>query len=77
MAMSPRLSKDNIYEALRTIDITNIQQDLSQSTVWSTPVKGQSSSIISLASPSIPYASPTRNRSSQSSTCNPATPGTV
>ncbi|CAF1635646.1 unnamed protein product, partial [Adineta ricciae] len=51
---SPRLTTDSLYAALRTMDITNLEQNRDHSnpsTVWSTPVKGQ-------LSPSIPYASP-------------------
>ena len=44
--MSPRLPKDNIYTALRTIDITDHQQNISQSIIRSTPAKGQSSQSI-------------------------------
>jgi hypothetical protein len=56
--MSPRLSKDNIYAALRTIDIAGFQQNINQSSIWSTPVKEQSSPSIPYGSPSIPYRSP-------------------
>ncbi|CAF1690830.1 unnamed protein product, partial [Adineta ricciae] len=51
---SPQLATDSIYTALRTMEFTNSERNADHSnpsTVWSTPVKGQSS-------PSIPYASP-------------------
>ncbi|CAF3731674.1 unnamed protein product, partial [Rotaria sordida] len=47
----PRLSQDNIYAALRTIDLTGLAENINKSPVWSTPIKQQ-------LSPSIPYASP-------------------
>ncbi|CAF1420576.1 unnamed protein product [Rotaria sordida] len=45
----PRLSEDNIYAALRTIDLTGLAENINKSPVWSTPIKQQ-------LSPSIPYA---------------------
>ncbi|CAF1459663.1 unnamed protein product [Rotaria sordida] len=62
---SPRLSKDNIYTALHTIDITDFQQNINQSNTWSTPVKEQLSSSISqvYASPKRFLQTPTHNRS--------------
>ncbi|CAF4116453.1 unnamed protein product [Rotaria sordida] len=54
----PRLSQDNIYAALRTIDLTGLAENINKSPVWSTPIKQQ-------LSPSIPYASPLLNKSLQ------------
>ncbi|CAF4692007.1 unnamed protein product, partial [Rotaria sp. Silwood2] len=53
----PRLSQDNIYAALRTIDLTGLAENINKSPVWSTPIKQQ-------LSPSIPYASPSISSSS-------------
>ncbi len=53
-----RKSQDNIYTALRTIDLTGFVENVCQSPVWATPVKQQLSPSISYASPSIPYSSP-------------------
>jgi len=50
--MSPKLSNDNIYAAVRTIDITGSQQNTKQSGIWSTPSKEQPSSSIFHVSPS-------------------------
>ncbi|CAF4499574.1 unnamed protein product [Rotaria sp. Silwood2] len=58
-----RLSQDNIYAALRTIDLTGLAQNINKSPVWSTPIKQQLSPSIPYASPSIPYASPLLNKS--------------
>lgn len=49
--MSPQVSKDNIYAAVRTIDITGFSQNTNQSSIWSTPSKEQSSSSIFHVSP--------------------------
>ncbi|CAF1272326.1 unnamed protein product [Rotaria sordida] len=57
----PRLSQDNIYAALRTIDLTGLAENINKSPVWSTPIKQQ-------LSPSIPYASPLLNKSLQTPT---------
>ncbi|CAF4507893.1 unnamed protein product, partial [Rotaria sp. Silwood2] len=37
----PRLSQDNIYAALRTIDLTGLAENINKSPVWSTPIKQQ------------------------------------
>ena len=57
----PRLSQDNIYAALRTIDLTGLAENINKSPIWSTPIKQQ-------LSPSIPYASPLLNKSLQTPT---------
>ncbi|CAF3834255.1 unnamed protein product [Rotaria sp. Silwood1] len=57
----PRLSQDNIYAALRTMDLTGLGENINKSPVWSTPIKQQ-------LSPSTPYASPLRNKSLQTPT---------
>ncbi|CAF1123482.1 unnamed protein product [Rotaria sp. Silwood1] len=57
----PRLSQDNIYAALRTIDLTGLAENINKSPVWLTPIKQQ-------LSPSIPYASPLLNKSLQTPT---------
>ncbi|CAF3828943.1 unnamed protein product [Rotaria sordida] len=57
----PRLSQDNIYAALRTIDLTGLAENINKSPAWSTPIKQQ-------LSPSIPYASPLLNKSLQTPT---------
>ncbi|CAF2866381.1 unnamed protein product [Rotaria sp. Silwood2] len=57
----PRLSQDNIYAALRTIDLTGLTKNINKSPVWSTPIKQQ-------LSPSIPYTSPLLNKSLQTPT---------
>ncbi len=54
----PRLSRDNIYAALSTIDLTGLNQNTSASSIWSTPMKQQFSPSTTYSSPSIPYASP-------------------
>ncbi|CAF1539874.1 unnamed protein product, partial [Rotaria sp. Silwood1] len=64
----PRLSQDNIYAALRTIDLTGLGENINKSPVWSTPIKQQLSSSTPYASPSIPYASPLWNKSLQTPT---------
>jgi hypothetical protein len=48
-----RISQDNIYAALRTIDLTGFGENVCQSPVWATPRKQQFSPSISYASPSI------------------------
>ncbi|CAF1542123.1 unnamed protein product [Rotaria sordida] len=58
---TPRLSQDNIYAALRTVDLTGLAENINKSPVWSTPIKQQ-------LSPSIPYASPLLNKSLQTPT---------
>ncbi|CAF3822952.1 unnamed protein product [Rotaria sp. Silwood1] len=63
-----RLSQDNIYAALRTIDLTGLAEKINKSLVWSTPIKQQLSPSIPYASPSIPYASPLLNKSLQTPT---------
>ncbi|CAF4661687.1 unnamed protein product, partial [Rotaria sp. Silwood2] len=48
-----RLSRDNIYAALKTIDLSGLEQDTSNfGNIRSTPMKEQSSSSISFATPS-------------------------
>ncbi|CAF4618095.1 unnamed protein product [Rotaria sp. Silwood1] len=64
----PRLSQDNIYAALRTIDLTGLAENINKSPVWSTPIKQQLSPSIPYASPSIPDASPLWNKSVQTPT---------
>ncbi|CAF4923374.1 unnamed protein product, partial [Rotaria sp. Silwood2] len=64
----PRLSQDNIYAALRTIDLTDLAENINKSPVWLTPIKQQLSPSIPYASPSIPYASPLLNKSLQTPT---------
>jgi hypothetical protein len=54
----PRISQDNIYAALRTIDLTGFAENACQSPVWATPMKQPFSPSMSYASPSIPYSSP-------------------
>ncbi|CAF4934367.1 unnamed protein product, partial [Rotaria sp. Silwood2] len=56
-----RLSEDNIYAALRTIDLTGLGENTHEYGIRSTPMKQQSS-------PSIPYTSPSWNRSLQTPT---------
>ncbi|CAF4826013.1 unnamed protein product [Rotaria sp. Silwood1] len=63
----PRLSQDNIYAALRTMDLTGLGENINKSPVWSTPIKQQ-------LSPSTPYASPLRNKSLQTPTHDRPTP---
>ncbi|CAF1215625.1 unnamed protein product [Rotaria sordida] len=52
----PRLSQDNIYAALRTMDLTGLGENINKSPVWSTPIKQQ-------LSPSTPYAASLWNKS--------------
>ena len=54
MCVTPsRLSRDDIYSALKTIDLSGLEQDTSNSgNIQSTPMKGQSASSISFATPS-------------------------
>jgi hypothetical protein len=80
----PRLSQDNIYAALRTIDLTGFSENLCQSPTWSTPMKQKLSPSIPYASPSIPYsspsipfASPSWHRSLQTPTHDQLTSGTI
>ncbi|CAF4605844.1 unnamed protein product, partial [Rotaria socialis] len=48
-----RLSHDDIYSALKTIDLSGLEQDTSNfGNIRSTPMKGQSYSSISFATPS-------------------------
>ncbi|CAF3882860.1 unnamed protein product [Adineta steineri] len=60
-----QLSRDNIYAALRTIDLVGLEENTNEYGIQSTPMKEQSSPSIPYASPpnlhgspSIPYASP-------------------
>jgi hypothetical protein len=61
-----RLSDDNIYAALRTMDLSNLGENITLSSVLSTPMKQQQffpstpyrSPSIPYRSPSIPYRSP-------------------
>ncbi|CAF4052892.1 unnamed protein product [Adineta steineri] len=62
-----RLSSDNIYAALRTIDLAGLEENTNEDGIRLTPMKDQSSPSIPYASPpnlrgspSIPYASPQR-----------------
>ncbi|CAF4353206.1 unnamed protein product, partial [Adineta steineri] len=62
-----RLSSDNIYAALRTIDLAGLEENTNENGIRLTPMKDQSSPSIPYASPpnlrgspSIPYASPQR-----------------
>ncbi|CAF4056324.1 unnamed protein product [Rotaria sp. Silwood2] len=64
----PRLSQDNIYAALRTIDLTGLAENINKSPVWSTPIKQQLSPSIPCASPSVPYGSSLQNKSLQTPT---------
>ncbi|CAF4079882.1 unnamed protein product, partial [Rotaria sordida] len=64
----PRLSQDNIYAALRTIDLTGLAENINKSPVWPTPNKQQLSPSIPYASPSIPYGSSLWNKSLQTPT---------
>ncbi|CAF2988101.1 unnamed protein product [Rotaria sp. Silwood2] len=64
----PRLSQDNIYAALRTIDLTGLAENINKSPVWSTPIKQQLSPSIPYASPSVPYGSSLQNKSLQTPT---------
>ena len=54
MCVTPsRLSRDDIYSALKTIDLSRLEQDTSNfGNIRSTPMKGQSASSISFATPS-------------------------
>ena len=91
---SPQLATDSIYAALRTMEIINAKQNTDHSnpsTVWSTPVKGQSSPSIPYASPrtlggspstshrslSIPYASPSHHELLQTPTSDRSILGTI
>ena len=81
----PRLSQDNIYAALRTIDLTDSDENTHDyDIIQSTPKKNQyftsvsnTPSSITRGSPSIPYASPLWNRSLQTPTHDRSTSGTV
>ena len=53
-----RLTQDNMYAALRTIDLTGSTENIYKSPFLSTPMKQQFSPSIPYASPSNPYASP-------------------
>ncbi|CAF4135694.1 unnamed protein product, partial [Adineta steineri] len=62
-----QLSSDNIYAALRTIDLAGLEENTNENDIRLTPIKDQSSPSIPYASlpnlrgsPSIPYASPQR-----------------
>ena len=65
-----RLSQDNIYAALRTIDLTGLEENAYEHGVQSTPRKEQ-------RSPSISYASSSWDRSVQTPTHDRPTPGTI
>ncbi|CAF1583537.1 unnamed protein product, partial [Adineta steineri] len=54
-----RLSSDNIYAALHTIDLAGLEENTNENDIRLTPMKDQSS-------PSIPYASPPNMRGSPS-----------
>jgi hypothetical protein len=73
----PRISQDNIYAALRTIDLTGCAEDVCRSPVWATPRKQQLSPSIPYSSPPISYASPSWNRSLQTPTRDRSTYGIV
>ncbi len=86
-----RLTQDNIYTALRTIDLTSLAENTHESHALSTPMKQQrspsipynspsisyGSPSIPYASPSIPYASPSWNRALQTPTHGRSIPGTI
>ena len=86
-----RLSQDNIYAALRTIDLTSSAENMYETPLLSTPMKQKfspsipysspsfpySSPSIPYASPSIAYTSPSSNKSLQTPTHNRSTSGTV
>ena len=80
-----RLSDDNIYAALRTIDLSNLGENRPLSSVLSTPTKQQQflpstpdrSPSIPYRSPSIPYRSPLRNRFLQTPTHGQTMNGTI
>ena len=86
-----RLSEDNIYNSLRTIDLTSLSETTHESQFLSTPMKQQRSPSIPYnspsipyrspsipyASPSIPYASPSWNRSLETPTHGRSTAGTI
>jgi hypothetical protein len=56
---STQLSQNNIYTALRTIDLTGFTENTNQLPILSTPIKQhQSSPSIPYKSPSIPFGSP-------------------
>ena len=58
-----RLSRDDIYSALRTIDLSGLEQDTNNfDNIQSTPTKQPSSSLISFATPSPKRYSHTASR---------------
>ncbi|CAF4504216.1 unnamed protein product, partial [Rotaria sp. Silwood2] len=61
-----RLSQDNIYAALRTIDLAGLGENTYEYGIRSTLMKQQSSSSNPYGSPSIPYASPSNPYASPS-----------
>ncbi len=61
-----RSSQDNIYAALRAIDLENLGENTYEYGVQSTPMKQGTSLLIPHASPSIPYASPSNPYASPS-----------
>jgi hypothetical protein len=80
-----RLSDDNIYAALRTIDLSNLGENRTSSSVLSTPMKQQQflpstsyrSPSIPYGSPSIPYRSPIPDRLLQTPTHGEKTNGKI
>jgi hypothetical protein len=80
-----RLSDDNIYAALRTIDLSNPAESRPGSSALFTPTKQQKffpstpyrSSSIPYRSPSIPYGSPISNTLLQTPTHGQTMNGTI
>lgn len=73
-----RLSDENIYAALRTIDLSSFAENRPESSVLSTPMK-QLQFLLSTPyrSPSIPYRSPVPDRLLQTPTHGRTTNGTT
>ncbi|CAF3374280.1 unnamed protein product, partial [Rotaria sp. Silwood2] len=71
-----QLSQNDIYTALRTIDLTNLTENTYKSPIWSTPTKQYQPSpsipykypSIPFGSPSIPYRSPASSSLAQTPT---------
>ena len=86
-----RTSQDNVYAALRTIDLTDCNQNESRSPVWLTPRKQQPypsvpncASTISFGSPVVPncastisFGSPSCHQPLRTSTRGQSTSGTI
>ena len=73
-----RLSDENIYAALRTIDLSNFAGNRPESSVLSTPIKQQQFfPSTPYRSPSIPYKSPIPDRLLQTPTHGQTTNGTI